>query len=166
MFGRRIWWMWGLCVWAVLGSAACSYLDEDLALTDEEFEESLAAESQIYDMGEMTIGGIGLSGFGYGCGGGGWGHRLHKRRRVRISGASAIIVDEEPAAAQADQAITLEQERAAWLAFEAVGQDDAEPTAPTALDRAFAGAGAHFVEVELARREDTAGALARAGALR
>ena len=166
MSGRRIWWMLGLCVWAVFGSAACSYLDEDLALTDEEFEDSIAAQSQIYDMGEMTIGGLGLVGYGHGCGGG-WGWGVHKSRRIKVRrGVSAIIVEEPVAEEATAEAISAEEERRAWLAFEASGEDDAEPAGPTAMDRAFAGAGAHFVEAELTRREDTAAVFAQAGVLR
>ncbi len=164
MFGHRIWWMLGLCMWAVFGSTACSYLDEDLALTDEEFEQSLEAGPQVLDMGEMVIGGIGIRGHGY-ARSGSWGHhRLTAGKRATTRRSSIIVESDAPT--EPREAVSPEDEQRAWLTFEATGEDDAEPIGPTAFDRAFAGAGAHFVEAELGRREATAGVLAQAGVLR
>ena len=165
MSGRRIWWMLGLFVWAAFGSAACSYLDEDLALTDEEFEQSLEAGPQILDMGEMVIGGIGVRGHGY-ARSGSWGHHRLTIGERAPTRRSSIIVDSDAPADPREAAVSPEEEQRAWLAFEASGEDDSEPMGPTAMDRAFAGAGVHFVEAELARREDTTSVFAQAGVWR
>ena len=156
-------WCVVVCAWAMFGSVACSYLDEDMALSDEAFEQSLA-EEQIYDMGEMTIGGIGMIGIGgFGCGGGHWGHHgPHRKLRVRHGGASSIIMDEPE---EATHAISPEEEALAWMAFKDAEQPEGEP-AWGALEATARAGGAHFVEAEARRKEGLARAFGEAGAMR
>ncbi len=91
MKGVMKWMVSGVVLWSAGMSMGCSYLDEDIHLSDEEFHASFGCE-------EVFLGPDGeshaLDGYAYG-GGHGWSHSRISgyKHRWKIRGAGAIVTD-------------------------------------------------------------------------
>ena len=125
-------------------TTACGYLDADLELDDEEFEESVASGPQLYELESMHL-------FGIGCGGG-WGHSMRGERVPRVRRSSGIIIESEASSGSvgALEPITRAEEELAWLEYE---REELERAAPTHALVEYATGGAQYaVELEAERK--------------
>ena len=115
-------------------TVACGYLDADLTLDDEEFEESVASGPQLYELESMHLFGIGHRGaWGYSVGG--------RRLPPTMSSPRVIFEADTPSGALGPQGIiTRADEELAWLEYEREEFERAAPKSHALVEYATGGA--------------------------